>query len=169
MSTSKEHDHFDLLIIGAGQASVPLASALHGAGWCVAVAEREHLGGSCVNFGCIPTKAVIESAKLAHQARRAADYGLKIPSVEVDFAAVLDGAKALVESSRDSLRETFEGSDSPTLIKGNAVIQGRQGDLFVVKVGEEPVLAKQLVDGAVGAGLDLIVEVDKWPPEFFGQ
>ena len=74
--------HYDVLFIGAGQASVPLAQALSQAGKRVAIAERgEHLGGSCVNFGCTPTKAVVASAKLAHQARRAAEYGLRVSGV----------------------------------------------------------------------------------------
>ena len=55
----------------------------------VALAERKNLGGSCVNFGCTPTKAVIASARVAHQARRAPEYGLQIPEVSVDFRAVL--------------------------------------------------------------------------------
>lgn len=74
-----------MLIIGGGQAGIPLAHALAEKGKRVALAEEHHLGGSCVNFGCTPTKAVIASARVAHLARRADEFGLKIPKVSVDF------------------------------------------------------------------------------------
>src|SRR5881628_1432633 len=93
-------ESFDLLIIGAGQAGVPLAHPLAGAGRKVALAERHKLGGSCVNFGCTPTKAALASAQLAHEARRAATFGLRVPTVEVDFDAVLARARANAEHSR---------------------------------------------------------------------
>jgi pyruvate/2-oxoglutarate dehydrogenase complex dihydrolipoamide dehydrogenase (E3) component len=66
----------------------PARAALANAGKKVALAERKDLGGSCVNFGCTPTKAVIASARAAFQARRGAVFGLRIPTVEVDFPAV---------------------------------------------------------------------------------
>src|SRR5262244_705520 len=88
--TSKIQNLYDVLIIGAGQAGIPLAHALAKAGRRVALAERQDLGGSCVNFGCTPTKAAIASARAAFQARRGAVFGLRIPTVEVDFPAVLD-------------------------------------------------------------------------------
>jgi pyruvate/2-oxoglutarate dehydrogenase complex dihydrolipoamide dehydrogenase (E3) component len=65
-----ESNHFDVLIIGAGQAGIPLAHDLAKAGKRVALGEEKDLGGSCVNFGCTPTKAVIVSARVAHLARR---------------------------------------------------------------------------------------------------
>jgi len=82
--------HYDVLIIGGGQAGIPLAHALANGGKKVALAERKDLGGSCVNFGCTPTKAVIASARAAFQARRGAVFGLRVPSVAVDFPAVID-------------------------------------------------------------------------------
>src|SRR5262249_4268820 len=94
---------YDVVIIGGGQAGIPLAWALAGAGRSVALAERERLGGSCINFGCTPTKAAIASAKVAHQARRAAEYGLKIPTVEPDFAAVLARARSVAGVSRSGI------------------------------------------------------------------
>jgi len=135
----------DVIIIGAGQASTPLAGVLAKAGQKVAVAERKHLGGSCVNFGCTPTKAVLASAKLAHGARRAGEYGLRVGNVEVDFRAVLERAKGIVQESRKSLQETFEG-DNPTLLRGHARLTGRGGEEgFKVQVGNTSVTAKQVV------------------------
>src|SRR5438128_3697522 len=100
--------HFDVLIIGGGQAGIPLAHALARRGRRVALAERKHLGGSCVNFGCTPTKAAIASAQVAHLARGGAAYGLRIPTVEVDFAAVLERAKSILTRSRHGLENDFE-------------------------------------------------------------
>src|SRR5436190_19886119 len=91
---------FDVFIIGAGQAGIPLSHALAKTGKRVAIAERQDLGGSCVNFGCTPTKAVIASARAAPLARRRAGFGLRVPAVEIDFPAVLDRARSIVMQSR---------------------------------------------------------------------
>src|SRR6266478_5525747 len=140
-----ERTSFDVLIIGAGQAGVPLAHALAKAGKRVGLAEREHLGGSCVNFGCTPTKTVISSARMAHQARRAAEFGLRIPEIEVDFPAVLERAKRILMESRDGLTAGFEDSDNPKLLRGHARIEGRQDERFSVCVNGKVVTAAQLV------------------------
>src|ERR1700736_6848243 len=104
---------FDVLIVGGGQAGPPLARALAKAGKKVALAERKYLGGSCVNFGCTPTKAAIASARVAHLARRGADFGLRIPPVEVDFPSVLLRAAAAALDSGPRLDKNFENSDNP--------------------------------------------------------
>jgi pyruvate/2-oxoglutarate dehydrogenase complex dihydrolipoamide dehydrogenase (E3) component len=96
---------YDVAIIGAGQAAVPLSFDLARAGRSVVVIERKNLGGSCVNFGCTPSKAAIASARVAHQIRRAAEYGLKTGLLEVDFAAVMQRANAIVEDDRRGVSE----------------------------------------------------------------
>ena len=68
---------YDAIIIGAGQAGGPLSTALARAGWKTALVERDHVGGTCVNEGCTPTKTMVASARVAHLARRAADYGVQ--------------------------------------------------------------------------------------------
>src|SRR3712207_7161225 len=110
---------YDVLIIGGGQAGIPLVHRLASEGMSVALAERKDLGGSCVNFGCTPTKAAIASAKVAHQARRAAEYGLRIPEVRVDFPAVLERARGIVELKRNGLNKGFEDAENPELIRGD--------------------------------------------------
>ena len=136
---------YDVLIIGGGQAGIPLAHALARAGKKVALAERKNLGGSCVNFGCTPTKAAIASARAAFQARRGAVFGLRIPTVEVDFPAVLDRARSIVMDFRAGLRRGFEKGDNPALLRGHARIVSRTKSGFAVKVGAEEIAAGAVV------------------------
>ncbi|MCK8786784.1 FAD-dependent oxidoreductase [Roseomonas sp. NAR14] len=132
-------------IVGAGQAGVPLARALAEAGRLVVLVERRHLGGSCVNFGCTPSKAVIASARLAAAARRAGAMGVGIPSVAVDFAAVMARARRLVAESRGSLEESFRGRDNPRLLCAEARLEGRRDGLFRLRAGGDVVLAERVV------------------------
>ena len=139
--------NLDVIIIGGGQAGVPLAYALAKAGKQVVLAERKYLGGSCVNFGCTPTKAAIASAKLAHQVRRASEYGLKIAGLEVDFPAVIERAKRIALDSRHGLDGGLQTSENPKLIRGHARLEGRAEEtgLFRVAIGDQIVFAKQVV------------------------
>jgi pyruvate/2-oxoglutarate dehydrogenase complex dihydrolipoamide dehydrogenase (E3) component len=106
---------FDAIIIGAGQAGPPLAFRLAGEGLTTAVIEPRHVGGSCVNFGCTPTKAMVASARAAHVARRAADFGVRVDGeVSVDMQAVKARKDAVVEQSRPGLRKSLEGNDKIT-------------------------------------------------------
>jgi pyruvate/2-oxoglutarate dehydrogenase complex dihydrolipoamide dehydrogenase (E3) component len=138
-------NQFDIVIIGGGQAGLPLAHALAKAGKTVALAERKNLGGSCVNFGCTPTKAAIASAKLAHQARRASEYGLRIPNVEVDFAGVLKRARRISLDSRHAQDKSFEDSQNPKLIRGHARLDGHSHGSFQVRINDQLFTAKQIV------------------------
>ncbi len=137
--------HYEILIIGAGQAGPGLAVALAKRGKHVALAERKDIGGSCVNFGCTPTKAAIASARVAHLARRAGEFGLRIPTVEVDFAAVLERAKSIVVKSRTGLQQWLEGTENLNLLKAHARFEGKDGDRFRVSVGGQRVTAAQVV------------------------
>ena len=84
----------------------------------VVLMERKHLGGSCVNFGCTPTKAALASARVAHLARRAREFGLEIPAVRVDFGAVIQRAREIAEESRHGLEKALKNSDNPKLMYG---------------------------------------------------
>ncbi|MDQ6602007.1 MAG: FAD-dependent oxidoreductase, partial [Chloroflexota bacterium] len=77
---------YDGIVIGSGQAGGPLATTLARAGWKMALIEREHIGGTCVNEGCTPTKTMVASARVAYLARRAADYGVRTGPVSVDMS-----------------------------------------------------------------------------------
>jgi pyruvate/2-oxoglutarate dehydrogenase complex dihydrolipoamide dehydrogenase (E3) component len=144
-STRKTPAACDILIIGAGQAGPPLAIELARKRWRVAVVERKDLGGSCVNFGCTPTKAVIASARVAHLARRGREFGVRIPTVEPDLAAVLDRARGIVTQTRAGLRESLVHEKNVRLIPGHARFEGRDGTVFRVRVGDEVLLAPQVV------------------------
>ncbi|HEV8231310.1 MAG TPA: mercuric reductase [Thermoanaerobaculia bacterium] len=135
----------DLLIVGAGQAGPPLAIALAKKGWRVVIAERKHLGGSCINFGCTPTKAVIASARVAHLARRGGQFGVRIESAVPDLAAVLDRARGIVHQSRIGLRESLHNQKTVRVIEGHARFEGREGKAFRMRIGEDTVIAPRVV------------------------
>ena len=116
---------FDAIIVGAGQAGPPLAARLTGEGMTVALIERKHLGGTCVNVGCTPTKTLIASARVAHMAGRAADYGVVLSSEPViNMARVRERAVGVAAASRAKVQAWLDGMKGLTLIKGHARITG---------------------------------------------
>ena len=136
MSTS-----FDAIIIGAGQAGPPLAGRLSQAGMSVAVIERHLIGGTCVNTGCMPTKALVASAYAAHLARRARDFGVAIDgAVRVDFERVMNRARGVATDARTSLRTWLEGVPNCTLIHGHARFESPT----TVRVGEQLLSAPKI-------------------------
>src|ERR671925_2020077 len=92
--------HYDAVVIGAGQGGIPLAIALARAGRSTALIEREHVGGTCINEGCTPTKTMVASARVAYLARRAADYGVQAGPIEVDMGRVRERKRDIVNSFR---------------------------------------------------------------------
>jgi pyruvate/2-oxoglutarate dehydrogenase complex dihydrolipoamide dehydrogenase (E3) component len=90
--------HYAAIVIGSGQAGGPLAADLAAAGWKTALVERDRLGGTCVNVGCTPTKTMVASARVAHLARRATDYGVKTGRIAVDMVQVRKRKRDIVRS-----------------------------------------------------------------------
>jgi len=115
---------FDAIIVGAGQAGPPLAGRLTAAGMTVAVVERKLVGGTCVNYGCIPTKTLVASAHAAYVARRAADFGIGTSEVTVDMAKVKARKDGIVTDDREGVEGWLEGMDGCTLIRGHARFTG---------------------------------------------
>ena len=115
---------FDAIVVGAGQSGPFLAVKLAAAGWKTALIERQHLGGTCINDGCTPTKTLVASARVAHMARRAADFGVGAGPVSVDMKAVKARKDAVVNASIDSLTSWIEGTENLTLIRGEGVFVG---------------------------------------------
>lgn len=115
---------FDAIIIGGGQAGIPLSHALAKRGWKVALIERLYMGGSCINYGCTPSKKMIASARVAHLARRAEDYGVRVGEVQVDLPAIVAMKDALVEQRRESLTGRARQNENITLLCGEARFTG---------------------------------------------
>ena len=111
---------FDAIVIGSGQAGKPLASDLANAGWKTALVEREHVGGTCVNVGCTPTKTMVASARVAYLARRAADYGVRISGLSVDQEAVRARKRGIVERFRDYGTKKLQRTENLALLFGGA-------------------------------------------------
>ena len=101
--------HYDVIVVGSGQAGVPLAARLAGAGRRVLIAERKNLGGTCVNDGCTPTKTMVASARAAHVARRAVRLGVHTGEVRVDLNAIVDRKAAIVRQWRESVQKRLAG------------------------------------------------------------
>jgi pyruvate/2-oxoglutarate dehydrogenase complex dihydrolipoamide dehydrogenase (E3) component len=112
--------HYDAAIIGSGQAGTPLATALAKAGRRTVIIERAHIGGTCVNEGCTPTKTMVASARVAHLARRGADYGVQTGAVSVDMAKVRERKRAIVASFRGGSERRFARTDGLDVLMGAA-------------------------------------------------
>ncbi len=116
---------YDAIVIGAGQSGPFLAVRLAQAGMKTALIEREHLGGTCVNDGCIPTKTLVASARTAHVARRAADYGVVVGGpISVDMKAVKARKDRVVSQSVEGLTKWIAGTANLTLVWGHARFTG---------------------------------------------
>jgi pyruvate/2-oxoglutarate dehydrogenase complex dihydrolipoamide dehydrogenase (E3) component len=116
--------HYDAIVIGAGQGGVPLARTLAQAGRKVALVEREHVGGTCYNEGCTPTKTMVASAKVAYLDRRSADYGVKNGQVTVDMVAVRQRKRDIVEDFRNGGEQRLRDTEGLDLIWGEASFTG---------------------------------------------
>ena len=113
-------ERFDAIVIGSGQAGGPLATALAGAGRRTLLIERSHVGGTCVNEGCTPTKTMVASARVAYLARRGADYGVRTGEVRVDLARVRERKRDIVASFRDGSQRRLESTPGLELVFGEA-------------------------------------------------
>jgi pyruvate/2-oxoglutarate dehydrogenase complex dihydrolipoamide dehydrogenase (E3) component len=113
-------ERFDAIIVGTGQSGKPLALALGRAGWKVAIVEREHVGGTCVNVGCTPTKTMVASARVAYLARRGADFGVHTGQVKVDVAEVWARKQQIVEQFRGGGQRALEAASGVALVFGEA-------------------------------------------------
>ena len=131
---------FDAIVVGAGQAGPSLAVRLAGAGWKVALVERHLFGGTCVNTGCTPTKAMVASAHAAHLARRARDFGVEAGTVSVDMKAVKARKDAIVMKSRTSVEGWLRGTKNCTVYTGQAAFEGPN----TIRVGDEILEARNI-------------------------
>jgi pyruvate/2-oxoglutarate dehydrogenase complex dihydrolipoamide dehydrogenase (E3) component len=115
---------YDAAVIGSGQGGTPLAMALADAGWRTAVIEREHVGGTCINEGCTPTKTIVSSGRVAHLAGRGADYGVHTRSVSVDMMSVRERKRNVVRMFRSSMEGRLAHAHGLDLLSGEASFTG---------------------------------------------
>jgi pyruvate/2-oxoglutarate dehydrogenase complex dihydrolipoamide dehydrogenase (E3) component len=159
---------YDAIIVGGSRAATFLAPALAQAGWRTVVVEREHLGGTCVNVGCTPTKTMVASARIAHLARRAADYGVHAGPVTVDLAAVRQRKGDLVDWLRKLPEGLIEATDGLDLIFGQASFTGPRSLEVRVREGDTEQLDAERIFIDTGArpsippvpGLDSVPSLD---------
>lgn len=133
---------FDAVIIGSGQAGTPLASALAGAGQRVALIEQNQLGGSCINYGCSPVKAMLASAERVHQVATAADYGIKAGKPTPNLGAIVGRKDAIVQAKRDGiLKNLTQEQTGITVLHGRATFTGPRSLRVALAAGDEQQLS----------------------------
>lgn len=144
---------FDVIIIGAGQGGVPLATAFAGAGRKTALIERRWPGGTCVNVGCTPTKTMVASGRVAHLAGRGADYGVQTGELSIDMGTVRQRKRDIVQQFRSGSQKRIDQTDGLDYIEGEARFTGKKrlevalnhggtrtltADIIVLDIGERP-------------------------------
>jgi pyruvate/2-oxoglutarate dehydrogenase complex dihydrolipoamide dehydrogenase (E3) component len=167
-------ERYDAIVIGAGQAGGPLASALARSGRRTALIEREHVGGTCINEGCTPTKTMVASARVAYLARRAADYGVATGPIAVDLGRVRERKRAIVNSFRTGSLRRIEATQGLDLICAEAsfadarsiVADGRrlEADLVFINTGGRPAAPDvEGLDQVPSLDSTSIMELDELP------
>jgi len=158
-------ESYDGVVIGSGQGGTPLATALANAGWRTAVIEREHVGGTCINEGCTPTKTMVSSGRVAYLAARAADYGVHTRAVSVDMMAVRDRKRRVVHAFRGDMEDRLEQARGLDLLQGEATFTGPKSLLVKDSDGGATELSAQRIFINAGArparpGLDGLQAVE---------
>ena len=143
--------HYDAIVIGSGQAGTPLSKTLAQAGRKTALIEREHVGGSCVNVGCTPTKTMVASARVAYLARRAADYGARTGPVTVDMVRVRQRKRDIVQDFNSGSVRSVQKTSGLDLLMGEARFVGPKSVEVRLEGAEVRVLAADLIFINTGA------------------
>ena len=136
---------YDAIIIGSGQAGTPLSTALAQAGMHTALVERVHVGGTCVNEGCTPTKTMVASGRVAYLARRAADYGVHTGPISIDLKRVRQRKRDMVENFRNGSQARIEKSPKVDLIFGKASFNGPKTVEILAKDGTQQAISANLI------------------------
>jgi len=138
-------ERYDAIVIGSGQAAGQLSRALAGSGRKTALIEREHVGGTCVNEGCTPTKTMVASARVAYLVRRAADYGVRTGAVAVDMARVRERKRDIVSRFRGGGERGLRKVENLDLIMGHARFAGPKTIEVGLNDGGRRTLAADLI------------------------
>lgn len=143
--------HYDAVIIGAGQAGVPLAKKLAAAGKKTAIIEQRMVGGTCINDGCTPTKTIIASAHAAHQAREAGHLGVQTGTVKVDLKKIKKRKDEIVESFRNGAQKGLESTKGLDLIHGRAAFSGPKELTITTEEGKKLMISADWIFINTGA------------------
>jgi len=136
---------YDAIVVGAGQGGVPLSQSLAGAGRSTALIEQSHVGGTCVNEGCTPTKTMVASARVAYFARRGSEYGVRNSGWSVDMKAVRQRKRDMVESFRSGNERRLKETKSLDLYMGKAAFTGMKTLRIQMKDGSTQDLSADTV------------------------
>ena len=136
---------YDALVVGAGQAGPSVARYLASLGQRVALVERDKLGGTCLNSGCRPTKALRASARAVHVARSSAAHGVTVGDVSFDLAVAMERMRGLVDGWRDGFRQVLASTEGIELIPGHARFTGTRGGQHELQVGERTIRSRHVV------------------------
>ena len=142
---------YDVLVVGAGQGGGPLSSALARAGRRVAIIEREHVGGTCINEGCTPTKTMVASARAAYIARRGADYGVGVGAITMDMRKVRQRKRDIVDSFRSGSENAIRETPGLDLLMGEARFTGPKAMRVTLRDGQTRDLAAETIILNTGA------------------
>jgi len=137
---------FDVIWIGTGQATGTVVPRLVENGKTVAVAEGGKFGGSCVNYGCTPTKTMVASARAAHMARRGPDFGVQTGEVEVDFQRVMARQNQIRKAGSRGMEDWLRGMKGVTVYPHYASFEGAH----TVRVGDRTIRGETIVINAGG-------------------
>jgi pyruvate/2-oxoglutarate dehydrogenase complex dihydrolipoamide dehydrogenase (E3) component len=139
------HTQFDTIVIGGGQAGPSLASKLDARGEKVAVFQEGPFGGTCLNDGCRPTKALRASAHAAHAARTAAPYGVHVNGVKVSVAEAVERKDSIIGAWRDGATKYYENHETISYVTARARLTGKDGDNYLVTFGDKTVSAPRII------------------------
>lgn len=135
---------YDAIIIGTGQAGPSMASQLIKEGQSVAIAEGYRFGGSCVNYGCRPTKVLISSARVAHMARRGSEFGIEIEGMSINWNRVRERVVDIIENTSDEIENWLRGVDGLDVYHAYANFVGKENGNYQVQVNDEIIQAPRI-------------------------
>ena len=168
-------DIFDLTVIGGGPAGYSAAIKAAQSGLKTALIEKKKLGGVCLNLGCIPSKAMLYSAKLYRQALSSEGFGVTCENVKFDLGAALARKEAAVGQLREGLEERLKCA-GVSIIKAKAYIKGKADGLFITAVGEKEIYSKNLLvctgsrpNDGMGLGADIMAAGEIYSLKKFPQ
>ena len=155
---------YDAIIVGSGQGGNPLARALAGAGWRTALVEREHVGGTCINVGCTPTKTMVASARVAYLARRAGDFGVNAGPVSVDMSVVRRRKQVIVDDWRRRSERGLRDANVDLLMGEARFLSPRVLEVSLIAGGTTLIEAEKIfLDIGAAPAVPPIVGLDRIP------